>query len=136
MPVQPRVGSERTSLSFPVRIDAGTRCSGLTDFDAPLGCPAMAEAPFLHATRTSYDAIAVHHPDRLGTADLSGRPLERALLGVFAEWVRAAGNGPVADVGCGAGGMTKALAHPWPDAVGGGLSPGVGALGPPGDPRL
>ena len=88
----------------------------------------MAEAPFLHATRTSYDTIAVHHPDRLGTADLSGRPLEGALLGVFGEWVRAAGNGPVADVGCGAGGMTKALADLGLDAFGVDLSPEMVAL--------
>src|SRR2546423_13519177 len=136
MPVQPRPWSERTSLSFPVRIDAGTRYAGLAALAAPLGCPAMAEAPFLHATRTSYDTIAVHHPDRLGTADLNGRPLERALLGVFAEWVRAAGNGPVADVGCGAGGMTKGLGGPGFGAVGGGPLPGVGGPGPPGDPGL
>src|SRR5256885_9039535 len=117
MPVQPRLWSERTSLSFPVRIDAGTRYAGLTDLAAPLGCPAMAEAPFLHATRTSYDTIAVHHPDRLGTADLSGRPLERALLGVVAQWVRAAGNGPVAHVGCGAGGVAAAAGAPWSGPV-------------------
>src|SRR2546429_6055861 len=114
MPVHPRLWSERTSLSFPVRTDAGTRYAGLTDLAAPLGCPAMAEAPFLHATRTSYDTIAVHHPDRLGTADLSGRPLERALLGVFAEWVSAAGHGPAADVRGGAPGGTEAPGCRWP----------------------
>ncbi len=48
----------------------------------------MAEAPFLRATRESYDAIAVHRGDRLGSADLSSRPLDRALLRCWSSrWV-------------------------------------------------
>lgn len=87
----------------------------------------MAEASFLGATRESYNTIAVHHADRLGSG-LNGKPLDRALLAVFAEWVRAAGNGPVADVGCGDGGMTKALNDLGLDAFGVDLSPEMVAL--------
>ncbi|MEW9528632.1 class I SAM-dependent methyltransferase [Microbispora sp. NPDC049125] len=87
----------------------------------------MTEPSFIHATRESYDAIAVHHPGGIGP-DLEGKPLDRALLAVFAEWVRAAGNGPVADVGCGEGGITRALHDLRVDAFGVDLSPEMVAL--------
>jgi SAM-dependent methyltransferase len=60
------------------------------------------------ATRSSYDAVAglygAHHPDGLGD-----RPLERGLLGTFAELVRAGGTAPVADLGSGPGHVTARL---------------------------
>ncbi|MDW5325589.1 class I SAM-dependent methyltransferase [Plantactinospora sp. KLBMP9567] len=82
----------------------------------------MTETPFLHATRESYDALAVNHLDVVAT-DLSRLPLERALLAVFAEWVQATGNTVVADIGCGPGRLTNALHEHGLSAFGVDLSP-------------
>ncbi|WP_328424824.1 class I SAM-dependent methyltransferase [Streptomyces sp. NBC_00443] len=67
----------------------------------------MTDSDFLTTTRTFYDAIAEDYAD-LFRDELAGRPLERALLGVFAELVE--GDGPVADLGCGPGRTTARLA--------------------------
>lgn len=67
----------------------------------------MTEADFLTTTRTFYDAIAEDYAD-LFRDELANRPLERAVLGVFAELVE--GDGPVADLGCGPGRTTARLA--------------------------
>lgn len=61
-------------------------------------------------------------------SDLDGRPLDRALLAVFAELVRTDGNKPVADVGCGPGRVTILLDRLGLDAFGIDLSPGMVAL--------
>jgi len=42
---------------------------------------------------------------------MDDRPLDRALFAAFAEQVRAGGNGPVADVGCGPGRVTILLSR-------------------------
>jgi SAM-dependent methyltransferase len=44
---------------------------------------------------------------------------------VFAEWVRATGGGPVADIGCGSGRVTRLLADLGLDVFGVDLSPGM-----------
>ncbi|MCC5480184.1 class I SAM-dependent methyltransferase [Streptomyces barringtoniae] len=62
---------------------------------------------FLTATRTFYDTIAEDYADRFRNP-LADRPLERALLGAFAELVGPAGL--VADLGCGPGEVTAHLA--------------------------
>ncbi|MGW6734623.1 class I SAM-dependent DNA methyltransferase [Streptomyces sp. NPDC055013] len=67
----------------------------------------MTDSDFLTTTRTFYDAIAEDYAD-LFRDELAGRPLERALLGVFAELVEE--DGPVADLGCGPGRTTARLA--------------------------
>lgn len=67
----------------------------------------MTEADFLTTTRTFYDAVAEDYAD-LFRDELAKRPLERAVLGVFAELVE--GDGPVADLGCGPGRTTARLA--------------------------
>lgn len=67
----------------------------------------MTEADFLTSTRTFYDAIAEDYA-ALFSDELANRPVERALLGVFAELVE--GDGPVADLGCGPGRTTARLA--------------------------
>ncbi|MDF3147999.1 MULTISPECIES: class I SAM-dependent methyltransferase [unclassified Streptomyces] len=67
----------------------------------------MTEADFLTTTRTFYDAIAEDYA-HLFREELANRPLERAVLGVFAELVE--GDGPVADLGCGPGRTTARLA--------------------------
>ncbi|WP_306366021.1 class I SAM-dependent methyltransferase [Nocardiopsis sp. CC223A] len=56
----------------------------------------------------------------------AGRPLDRALLPVFAELVR--GGGPVLDAGCGPGRLTARLRDLGVEAFGVDLSPGMVAL--------
>ncbi|MFD1322007.1 class I SAM-dependent methyltransferase [Micromonospora sonneratiae] len=68
----------------------------------------MTEPDYLTTTRTAYDTVAVDYA-RLAAAELDMRPLERGMLAAFAEIVRAAGNGPVADIGCGPGRLTVYL---------------------------
>ncbi|WP_405587181.1 class I SAM-dependent methyltransferase [Streptomyces sp. NBC_01092] len=67
----------------------------------------MTEADFLTTTRTFYDAIAEDYAT-LFQDELKSRPVERAVLAVFAELVD--GDGPVADLGCGPGRTTARLA--------------------------
>jgi SAM-dependent methyltransferase len=70
----------------------------------------MTEADFLSRTRDAYDALSAGHLHVVAT-DLAGKPVDRAILGVFAEWVRGTGVTAVADVGCGPGRLTGALAE-------------------------
>lgn len=58
--------------------------------------------PDLLAARTAYDAVAARYADLFG-GTLADRPVERGLLAAFAEHVRHAPAGPVADLGCGPG---------------------------------
>ncbi|MFE0509702.1 class I SAM-dependent methyltransferase [Streptomyces sp. NPDC058964] len=67
----------------------------------------MTDTDFLTATRTFYDAIADDYAERFRD-DLAARPLERAVLGAYAELVGTAGT--VADLGCGPGRATAHLA--------------------------
>ena len=62
-------------------------------------------------TRASYDAVAAAYAEALSD-ELGGKPLDRALLAVFAEQVRDVGRGEsrVWDVGCGPGHVTAFLA--------------------------
>ncbi|WP_199431046.1 class I SAM-dependent DNA methyltransferase [Qaidamihabitans albus] len=62
----------------------------------------MIEPGFLARTRTSYDTLAADYAEYFRD-ELAAKPLDRAVLGGFAELVRTAGNGPVADIGCGPG---------------------------------
>ncbi|MFE3456307.1 class I SAM-dependent DNA methyltransferase [Nocardiopsis aegyptia] len=68
----------------------------------------MTPPDFLARARTFYDAFAADYTDRFRDA-LDAMPMDRAMLGVFAELVRAAGPGPVADLGCGSGRVTAYL---------------------------
>ncbi|GAA4571727.1 class I SAM-dependent DNA methyltransferase [Planotetraspora kaengkrachanensis] len=68
----------------------------------------MTEPEFLRTTRVFYDTVAVDYADHFRDA-MDDRPLDRALLTAFAEQVRAAGDGPVADLGCGPGHVTAHL---------------------------
>jgi SAM-dependent methyltransferase len=58
--------------------------------------------PDLLAARTAYDAVAALYADQFRDM-LDDRPVERGLLAAFAEQVRHAPAGPVADLGCGPG---------------------------------
>ncbi|GAA2863599.1 class I SAM-dependent methyltransferase [Streptosporangium fragile] len=69
----------------------------------------MAEHPsYLTAAANAYDAVAALYAD-LTQGALKDQPLDRAALGVFAEVVRTAGGGPVAELGCGPGHVTAYL---------------------------
>ncbi|MFJ1967180.1 class I SAM-dependent methyltransferase [Streptomyces sp. NPDC087903] len=68
----------------------------------------MVEHDALTATREAYDAAAPTYAE-LFRDTLRDRPLDRAILGAFAEVVRASGDGQVADLGCGPGHVTAYL---------------------------
>lgn len=68
----------------------------------------MIEPDFLHTTRTAYDSVAARYAE-LFADGLEDQPLDRAMLVAFAEFVRADGSGPVADLGCGPGHVTALL---------------------------
>jgi SAM-dependent methyltransferase len=84
----------------------------------------MTESDFLRDTRVSYDAVATAYAERFGD-ELDARPLDRGMLAGFAERVRAADAGPVADVGCGNGRVTAYLDGLGVSAFGIDLSPGM-----------
>jgi SAM-dependent methyltransferase len=84
----------------------------------------MTEPDFLRDTRASYDAVATAYAERFGD-ELDARPLDRGMLAGFAERVRAAGAGPVADVGCGTGRVTAYLDGLGLPVFGIDLSPGM-----------
>jgi SAM-dependent methyltransferase len=84
----------------------------------------MSADSWLADTRTSYDTVAVSYADQLRDG-LDREPYLRAALALFADLVRAAGGGPVADVGCGPGHVTAHLHELGVDAFGVDLSPGM-----------
>ncbi|WP_432073130.1 class I SAM-dependent DNA methyltransferase [Streptomyces wuyuanensis] len=82
----------------------------------------MPESLHVRSARLAYDTVAVDYED-LVREELATKPLDRAMLGAFAEVVRAAGAGPVADVGCGPGRIAAYLAGLGVDVFGVDLSP-------------
>lgn len=92
-----------------------------------LPCPKMNADGWLADTRTSYDTVAVSYADQVRDA-LAGEPYLRASLTLFADLVRADGEGPVADVGCGPGHFTAYLHRLGIDTFGIDLSPGMIAV--------
>jgi SAM-dependent methyltransferase len=87
----------------------------------------VAEADFLRRTRASYDTLAADYAAWIHD-ELAAKPLDRALLGAFADMVRRAGAGPVADVGCGPGRVTAFLDALGVPAFGIDLSPEMVAV--------
>lgn len=87
----------------------------------------MTETSRLSAVRASYDAVAVDYA-RLLAGVLEAEPLDRAVLGAFAEYVRADGGGAVADLGCGPGRITAYLDDLGIRAFGVDLSPAMVAV--------
>ncbi|MER5600583.1 class I SAM-dependent methyltransferase [Streptomyces sp. NPDC002265] len=65
-------------------------------------------APFISATRISYDTIAQDYADSFAD-HLAVHPVERSLLAAFAELVRERGTAPVADLGSGPGHVAARL---------------------------
>ncbi|MFF0712142.1 class I SAM-dependent methyltransferase [Streptomyces bauhiniae] len=82
----------------------------------------MTEPSFLSAVRESYDTVAADYVERV-PPPAALDPLSRAMLAGFAELVRTAGVGPVADLGCGPGRVTAHLAGLGVSAFGVDLSP-------------
>lgn len=82
----------------------------------------MSEPPYVQATRLAYDTVAADYAEVLRPA-LAAQPYDRAMLGIFAELIRLAGGGPVADVGCGPGHVTSHLQSLGLDVYGIDLSP-------------
>jgi ubiquinone/menaquinone biosynthesis C-methylase UbiE len=79
-------------------------------------------------TRASYNTIAATYTERFGDA-LDELPLDRAVIGAFAELVRHSGHrGPVADIGCGPGSTTARLRELGLSAFGVDLSPEMIAI--------
>lgn len=87
----------------------------------PTSLGAVTEASYLSSTRAAYDTVAEDYADLLHD-ELARKPLDRALLAVFAELAAAVG-GPVGDLGCGPGRVTAYLASVGADAFGIDLSP-------------
>lgn len=79
---------------------------------------------WLANTRTSYDTVAEHYADQMRDS-LATKPYLRAMALLFADLVRGAGDGPVADVGCGPGHVTAFLRDLGLAAFGIDLSPGM-----------
>lgn len=82
---------------------------------------------WLSETRSSYDADAAGYADKVRGL-LADKPYLRASLGLFANLVDGAGGGPVADVGCGPGYVTRHLCDAGVDAFGIDLSPELVAI--------
>jgi SAM-dependent methyltransferase len=92
----------------PARLDDRLAISAPAPVSAPVSAPST-ESAYLAAVRESYDTVAAAYAEQVKSpAELD--PLSRALLGAFAETVRAHGLGPVADLGCGPGRVTSHLA--------------------------
>ena len=68
----------------------------------------MDKSDYLSRTSESYDVLAAAYADRFSD-ELAAKPLDRAVLAGFAELVKAAEVGPVADIGCGPGRITAHL---------------------------
>ncbi|MET4927524.1 methyltransferase domain-containing protein [Streptomyces sp. PSRA5] len=85
------------------------------------------EPSYLRDTRAGYDAIAVDYAERFESV-LETDPLGRAMLGTFAEYVRADGAGPVVEIGSGPGRVTAHLHALGLDISGIDLSPAMVAL--------
>ncbi|MEO3854695.1 methyltransferase domain-containing protein [Acrocarpospora sp. B8E8] len=84
----------------------------------------MTDAGFLEATRSAYNSRAAEY-NELFRDPLADKPLDRALIDTFADLVKAAGGGPIADLGCGPGHFTAYLHARGLPVFGIDLSPGM-----------
>ena len=105
--------------------DTASHMCSKRDLSAPgRSVPRVTEREDVVETRTAYDTVAASYAELLRD-ELARAPLDRALLGVLAEQVLAAGGGPVADLGCGPGRITTHLHALGLDVFGVDLSPGM-----------
>ncbi|WP_306332951.1 class I SAM-dependent methyltransferase [Streptomyces sp. KL118A] len=79
---------------------------------------------YLTDTADAYDAIATVYAG-MARDDLHGPSLDRSMITAFADHVRAAGPGTVAELGCGPGPVTALLRDLGLDAFGVDLSPAM-----------
>jgi SAM-dependent methyltransferase len=84
--------------------------------------PRVTTSEHFATVRTSYDAMAQAYTAFAPEA-FAGKPLNHVLVEAFADMVKQAGSGPVADVGCGPGHVTRYLRDRGVDAFGVDLSP-------------
>ncbi|MFF4964905.1 class I SAM-dependent DNA methyltransferase [Streptomyces sp. NPDC001037] len=91
-------------------------------------------ADFLQTTGSSYDAIAKDYASRYPHG--LSHPLERALIGTFAEPVTANGPTPVADLGSGPGGVAALLHGMGVPVFGVDVSPAMVSLAREAHPEL
>lgn len=68
----------------------------------------MPKPAYLRETKAAYDLVAEDYA-KLLRGELDGKPLDRAILAVFAEAARQLAEAEVADVGCGPGRITDYL---------------------------
>ncbi|MCP3802939.1 methyltransferase domain-containing protein [Allokutzneria sp. A3M-2-11 16] len=68
----------------------------------------MTEPDFLRDTRASYNAMAIDYAEHF-KAGIDDKPVDRAVLSLFAELVRANGNTDAVDIGSGPGHVTEYL---------------------------
>jgi SAM-dependent methyltransferase len=87
----------------------------------------IAERSSLRAIQAAYDTVAADYAELL-VGELAAKPLDRAILGAFAELVRADSLGTVADLGCGPGRVTTHLSSLGLHAFGVDLSPAMIAV--------
>ncbi len=83
-----------------------------------------AEPSWAAPIRVTYDTVAADYAEVLRTA-YDDDPTDRAVIGLFADLVKAGGGGPVADLGCGPGRLTPHLARLGLDVFGVDLSAGM-----------
>lgn len=95
----------------------------------------MPEHAYLAAVRESYDTVAADYAAKVSTPD-GLDPLSRAMPAAFAETVRTADRGPLADLGCGPGYVTAHLAALGVPAFGVDLSPRMVELARRAHPHL
>lgn len=119
---------------------SGTGISGrtvlaVTGLSSPRQPPPSPPSPPLRAIAEAYDASAVRYAEFV-RADPDGPPLDRAVIGAFAELVRATGTGPVADLGCGPGLITARLRDLGLDVFGVDVSPAMVELARAAYPEL
>lgn len=95
----------------------------------------VTDLSYLAAVRESYDRVAADYVERVKTpAELD--PLSRAMLASFAEVVRTADAGALADLGCGPGRVTAYLAELGVSTFGVDLSPAMVELARRANPGL
>lgn len=102
-------------------VQIGRQTKGCRDTPPQPYDPAVAD-DWLSDARTSYDADAPGYADEVRGL-LDEHPFLRGSLAWLAERVRDVGGGPVADVGCGPGHVTRYLHDLGVDAFGIDLSP-------------
>ncbi|WP_027943106.1 class I SAM-dependent methyltransferase [Amycolatopsis taiwanensis] len=95
----------------------------------------MTEETFLSTTRTAYNTVAASYAEVVPSVE-EDHPVNRAVLTAFADLVRAAGAGPVADIGCGTGRVTAYLDKLGLDVSGIDLSPEMLAMARRDHPEL